>query len=213
MKANISFCAIDSTILFLLVFSSTLSNDCHADRVRPMNLEQLVEGAEIIFEGECTAARTGKDPATGILATWYTFRVTRGILGDLDETFELKQYGGREGDNRVQGPSVGYQPGEKVLLFLYGVSELGFSSAVGLQQGKFIIQEVSETKAQYVTNGLSAKSVFDKMNVDPPSVNAKGVSVQGQERLLSQRLELKQFRTEVQRLVELKEKKRKMEKQ
>lgn len=213
MNRNFSFRIAYLSVLFLLVSSWIPGVECRADRVRPLNLEQLVEGAEIIFEGECTAVRTGKDPDSGMMATWYTFRVTLGIMGDLGETYEFKQYGGSEGDAHVQGPSVRYQPGEKVLLFLYGVSKLGFTSAVGLHQGKFMIQEIPETKVQCASNGMSAKIVFDKMNVEPPSVNAKGVAVYGQDRLMSQRLELNQFRSEIKRLVDLKEKKRRMEKQ
>ena len=63
----------------------------NADRIRPMNLEQLIEGAEIVFEGECTAMRSGKDPDSGLMATWYTFRVTNVLKGKLDEEFTLKQ--------------------------------------------------------------------------------------------------------------------------
>jgi len=213
MRKYISDRAAYSAILVLFIIPLFSSIECRADRVRPMNLEQLVDGAELIFEGECTAVRTGKDSASGMLATWFTFRVTRRIMGDVGETFELKQFGGSEGDTHMQGPSVRYQVGEQVLLFLYGVSDLGFSSAVGLQQGKFLIQEIPETKAKYATNGLPAKKVFENMNVNPPSVNAKGVALQGQERLLSERLELNQFRSEIQRLVDAKEKKRKLEKQ
>ncbi|MGC9329059.1 MAG: hypothetical protein ACP5I1_15605 [Candidatus Hinthialibacter sp.] len=167
-----------------------------------MNLEELVKGAEIIFEGECTAVRSGKDPETNLIATWYTFRITRGIKGDLGEEYILKQYGGVEGETRVKAPGVHYQAGEQVILLLYGVSRWGFSSAVGLTQGKFTIKETADSKVRYATNGMPSMILFDNMDSDPPAITTQGVKAEGRELLRSDKLELKPFLAELERLVE-----------
>lgn len=184
----------------------------YADRIRPMNLQQLTEGAEIIFEGECTAIRSGKDPASGLMATWFTFRVTNVLKGKLDEEFTLKQYGGQEGDVEVTSPSARYEPGESVILFLYGISRLGFSSAVGLTQGKFSIKVIPDTQTRYVTNGMPSMILFDKMEIVPPALNTQGVKAKGQDILRSDKLELVPFVTEVRKIVELQEKNQRLQK-
>ncbi len=185
----------------------------NADRIRPMNLEQLTEGAEIVFEGECTSMRSGKDPDSGLMATWYTFRVTNVLKGKLDEEFILKQYGGREGDVEVTSPSARYEPGESVILFLYGISRLGFSSAVGLTQGKFSIKVIPDTQTRYVTNGMPSMILFEKMETVPPALNAQGIRAKGQEILRSDKLELVPFVTEVRKIVERQEKSQRLQKQ
>ncbi|MBN2329039.1 MAG: hypothetical protein JXR73_18000 [Candidatus Omnitrophica bacterium] len=183
----------------LLLFLSTSSR---SDRVKPMNLEELVKGAEIIFEGECAAVRSGKDPETDLIATWSTFRIMRGIKGELGEEYILKQYGGVDGETRVKAPGARYQVGEQVILFLYGVSRMGFSSAVGLTQGKFTIKETAKSKVRYATNGMPSMILFDKMDSDPPAITTQGVKAKGQELLRSEKLELKPFLAEIERLVE-----------
>lgn len=171
-------------------------------KVKPLNLAELTEGARVIFEGECVDIKSGKDPVSGLVSTWYTFRVTQVLKGELGKEYVLKQYGGTDGDLHVKVPAVEYQVGEKVILFLYGESKLGFSSAVGMQQGKFSIQEFPDTKVRYVTNGMPAMVLFENMPTILVPLNARGMKAQGTERLRSERLEISQFLSEVQRLVE-----------
>lgn len=172
------------------------------NRVKPMNLERIIESAATIFEGKCVDIKTGRDPESNMIATWYTFQVTGGIKGKIGDTFVLKQYGGQDGDVIVNSPAVSYQLGEEVVLFLYGTSELGFTSAVGLQQGKFVVREFPETKTRYVTNGMPAMILFENMEQQIHPINAAGIKAQGHERLKSERLELREFLTEVKRLVQ-----------
>ncbi|HOJ61010.1 MAG TPA: hypothetical protein PK878_12050 [bacterium] len=171
-------------------------------RVKPLNLGELTEGARVIFEGECVEIRSGKDPVSGLVATWYTFRVTQVLKGEVGKEYVLKQYGGSDGDLHVKVPAVEYQVGEKLILFLYGESKLGFSSAVGMQQGKFSIKEIPETKVRYVTNGMPAMLLFENMPTAVVPLNGRGMKAQGTERLRSERLEISEFKQEVQRLVE-----------
>jgi len=171
-------------------------------KVKPLNLTELTEGARVIFAGECVDIRSGRDSVSGLVATWYTFRVTQVIKGTLGKEYVLKQYGGTDGDLHVKVPAVEYQAGEKVILFLYGESKLGFSSAVGMQQGKFSIQEIPDTKVRYVTNGMPAMVLFENMPTTLVPLNERGMKAQGTERLRSERLEISQFLSEVQRLVD-----------
>ena len=180
-----------------------------AGKVIPLNLSQLTNGAEYIFEGVCTRISTGRDPDSQLLATWYTFQVLRCLKGKMDEDFVLKQYGGSDGDLSLKVPMVRYEVGEHVILFLYGKSRIGFSSAVGMQQGKFLVREAAETQVKYVTNGMPAMVVFENMPDVPPVLDEKGRPAAGMERLRSERVECREFLALVQRLVQEQEKSRK----
>lgn len=188
-------------ILFTLIALLTLSlHPASAVRTRLMNLNSIIDSAAIIFEGECIAARTGHDPESNFLATWYTFRVDRPIKGDLGKEFILKQFGGSEGDEHMPSPAVPYEIGEKLVLFVYGKSDIGFSSAVGLHQGKFMVREF-ESGGKFVTNGMPGRVLFDQEKQELSTLDAKGMKIQGQDRLMSERLDLQEFISHVQKKV------------
>ncbi|MEW6237943.1 MAG: hypothetical protein AB1656_21350 [Candidatus Omnitrophota bacterium] len=172
-----------------------------ADRVKPMSLDAITEGARTIFQGECTEIKSAKDPESGLMATWYTFKIAEGIKGKIGEQFVLKQYGGTDGKITVNVPGVKYKVGEKAVLFLYGQSQIGFSSAVGMQQGKFTIIEDKEKNAKYVTNGMPAMLLFANMAQSVPTVDKNGLRTTGAARLRADRMELKPFLDEVRSLV------------
>ena len=124
--------------LFIIQMVSGMS--VTADRSIPLSLNKIIENAGYIFQGECINIRTGRDPETNLLATWFTFRVKQGIKGDLGEEFVLKQYGGSDENYTITPTSVQYEVGEELVLFVYPPSSIGFSSSVGLHQGKFLIK-------------------------------------------------------------------------
>ncbi len=197
-------------ITLLILFTlPLLIQHAWAGKVKTLKLNQLTENAYTIFEGKCIKVKSGRDPETGLMATWYTFQVLDGIKGQMDEEFVLKQYGGTDGEITVNVPTVKYREGEIVILFLYGKSKIGFSSPVGLQQGKFVERENSETGARYVTNGMPAMMLFEDMNKAVPTVNTKGVKLSGAARLRSDKMALKDFLLEVKRLVKEQEEKEK----
>jgi hypothetical protein len=183
----------------LVALVATLS---WSDRIEPLSLIEIVQASGKVFEGECIAERTGRDPDTGLLATWYDFKVIDGIHGDLGETVTVKQYGGSDGEISVYSPVAKYEPGERVILFLYGESEVGFSSAIGFSQGKFSVQEHPETGIRTVTNGMPALTLFKEMDVALAPYGASGKMAVGPERLNASRLEHREFLDLVRELVE-----------
>ncbi|MBI1389358.1 MAG: hypothetical protein GC154_13020 [bacterium] len=179
------------------------------DQIKPMALSEITRSAEIIFEGECLDVRSGLDPESGLAATWYTFRVLDGVKGGLDETFVLKQYGGVINQTMTHSPSASYEKGEHVIVFLYGISKIGFSSAVGLKLGKFNVEEHPETRAKYVTNGEPAAVLFPggvsstASIAAPASIGVNGKPLNGVQRLQSSKLEHDGFMDAVKALVEV----------
>jgi len=190
-------------VLFSLLcgWTLTVSLPAWGDKIQPMNLRTLAESAGVIFQGECTAIKTGKDPDSNLTATWYTFRIVNGIKGEIGEEYTLKQYGGTDGDITVHAPTVQFKIGEKVILFLYGKSRIGFSTTVGMQQGKFSVEPTSGNGVQSVTNGMPAMLLWEGLSTPIPSLDAKGNKAHGDSRLRSNRMEVNEFLAAVKDLV------------
>ncbi len=200
-------CIVLLMAIFLLSDFSTIP--AWSNKIKPLNLKSLVKSAGGIFEGECIEINSGKDPESGLMATWYTFRVREGIKGKLNDEFTLKQYGGTDGTINVHVPSVAHQVGEKVILFVYGKSKIGFSSCVGMNQGKFNVKEIPETGAKYVTNGMPAMLLFEDMPRIVPTLNEKGEKASGHQRLSSKLMSRKAFVDEIKHLIKEEKKEKK----
>ncbi|RJP32561.1 MAG: hypothetical protein C4527_05915 [Candidatus Omnitrophota bacterium] len=184
-----------------IAFCCIAVKDTSASKVKPLNIRELTTSAKIIFEGECVKVRSGKDADSGLLATWYTFRIKTGIKGKVGDEYTFKQFGGSDGDVTVHVPTVTYREGETVILFLYGDSEIGFSSSVGMNQGKFAVQKIPDTEAEYVTNGMPAMLLFKDEPQHVSTLDAKGAKAVGSKRLSSKNMDRKEFIAEIERLV------------
>ena len=103
-----------------------------------MGVEEMAGRADRIFVGTCVEARNEADPERGIVATRYTFSVSRAIKGVVGATVTFRQYGGKSGKRRtvVEGLPV-YRPGEEVVLFLKPDGGWGLTSPVGVFQGRY----------------------------------------------------------------------------
>ena len=120
----------------------------YATKVKSVNLEQMVQGANRIFVGTCVAVEDGTVPGTEIPIATYTFLVSERIKGVMGDTVTIRHFGVREprmrGDQvlvqRVPGMPI-YHVGQEVVLFLIEDSSLGLTSPVGLFQGVFAVQE------------------------------------------------------------------------
>lgn len=126
-------------LAFLLALAAVFP--AAATSVLPVDLDQLVANSAVTFEGTCTENRTGRDPTTNLVVTYTTFAVHDVLKGDAGATYEIKQIGGAIPGGltyRVDGVPK-FQPGQDYIVFLPGVSAAGFSSPVGLEQGRFVV--------------------------------------------------------------------------
>ena len=123
MKQNTQY-RIAVTVVFTI--ASFCSSDTWADKIRPLNLQQITKSAHVIFMGECTAVKSGIDPESGLMATWYTFQIHDVYKGAIGDEYVLKQYGGTDGVKTVHVPTSQYKVGETLILFLYGKSRPRF---------------------------------------------------------------------------------------
>jgi hypothetical protein len=84
-----------------------------------------------------------RDPQTNLVVTYTTFAVEDVLKGTVPATHTIKQIGGNlaaEGTTlRVEGIPT-FVVGQNYVVFLAGVSSAGFSSPIGLGQGRFSVR-------------------------------------------------------------------------
>jgi len=157
-------------ILFtcLLCFMGVLP--ARATSVLPLYLDQIIDGAAIAFHGSCIGNRVERDTQTGMIATYTTFQVQDVLKGQVAPVHTIKQIGGRlpgaAGSievRRIEGVPQ-FEVGESYVVFLYGASSAGFSSPVGLGQGKFDV--LPGPAGPQVTNGRD----FKEMTANRPAL-------------------------------------------
>ena len=149
-------------LLFALLLCAASSS--FAATVLPMVLDEIVDSSAVAFQGICTGNRTERDPLTNLVVTYTTFDVKEVIKGNVQKTHVIKQIGGvmpsGEASYLVHGIPK-FAVGEEYVLFLAGVSSAGFSSPIGLSQGKFSIEQGDSGKM--VSNGRDMRELTAKM--------------------------------------------------
>ena len=145
-------------LLFACLISLLIALPARAMSVLPLYLDEIVNDAAIAFQGKSLESHSERDPQTGSIVTYSTFEVQEVLKGEVGATHTIKQIGGKlQGEvNQTTGVPT-FTVGESYILFLYGVSASGFSSPVGLGQGKFNIIPVSA--GFHVTNGRDFKEM------------------------------------------------------
>ena len=145
-------------LLFTCLISLVIALPARAMSVLPLYLDEIVNDAAIAFQGKSLENHSELDPQTNSIVTYSTFEVQEVLKGEVGATHTIKQIGGElQGKkNQITGVPT-FTVGESYILFLYGVSASGFSSPVGLGQGKFNIIPVS-TGFQ-VSNGRDFKEM------------------------------------------------------
>lgn len=137
-----------------------------ATKIRPLNLEQMVDRAERIFEGRCVETHDEFDPRLGASLQVATFRIDRRLKGDLGRTITLRFYGAASG-RRIPGVPR-FRDGEELILFLAGDSRLGLTSPVGLAQGKFVVGTDKKGR-RIASNGFGNGQLFRNLSPEVES--------------------------------------------
>jgi hypothetical protein len=131
-----------------------------AQRSIPMTLEGLVRQAGVIVHGRVIATETGRDPRTGLPATWTTIEVREDLYGAGGSTIRYKQYGGEADGMVTPTPDIPrLRSGEELVLMLYPPSkQTGFQSPVGMAQGVFRIGKKGSTER--VAQAIASPQLF-----------------------------------------------------
>jgi len=147
-----------------------------------MDLDGLTQAAGMIVAGKVTHVESRPDEH-GLPATFITIAVTEKIKGVQEDAITIKQLGFQElpADGRAVrlAGMPSYRLGEDVLLFLHQPSDLGFTSPVGLGQGKYTVFEVAPGKRL-------VQNLFGNRNLLAPGKASAGATDVGQELQSSQ---------------------------
>jgi len=140
-----------SCLLFLSV--SLLAVPVAAQRgaiTLPQNLVQLTDKAETIVHGRIVRARVEPHPQyKNLNSVVVTVAVKESLKGAPGKTISFRQF---IWDPRDKFDLAGYRRGDEVILFLNKITEIGFTSPVGLQQGRFLVQ-TDKTGQRVAVNG------------------------------------------------------------
>ena len=155
---------------WIAMLALACSATAHATSVLPLYLDEIVGTSAVAFEGTCTGNRTERDPATNLVVTYTTFAVKDVLKGNVGATYEIKQVGGSlpgsELHFRVEGVPT-FTVGQDYVVFLAGVSSAGFSSPIGLGQGRFDIS--TQGGVRHVGNGRDFKEMTARMRSKLPA--------------------------------------------
>ncbi len=133
-----------------------------ATSVLPVSLQRMSTAAELIFYGKVVSNEVKVDEISGRVATYTTFEVIEVIKGTVGTTHTIKQIGGEmpNSSRRQVIPGVPrFVINKEYVVFLPKASKLGFSSPIGLSQGKFTVQNIQGSTA--VTNGRPVAALLN----------------------------------------------------
>lgn len=154
------------TTLSLFFIFLTLAASAHAAMVLPLGLDNLHGKAKLVFLGECLSNSVAMDSQSGRVATYTTFAVLENFKGSAGATHTIKQVGGNLPGASLQVRVSGvpqFEVGQRYVVFLPQVSELGFSTPVGLGQGVFKVTSDKATGAQMVSNGRDVGELMENI--------------------------------------------------
>ena len=149
------------SIILILTWGLCLNTCSQAVVVKQMNLEEITSTAKYSFSGVCTSVETRHDDEANRDAVFFKFIVSKVIKGEQINEITFKM-------SKVAidiGRSSKFKTGDEVVLFLYGKSDIGFTSPVGLGQGKFTVR-YSRTGEKEVVNENNNLNIFKGIDKD-----------------------------------------------
>lgn len=129
-------------VSFVAVISMSLSGfNLSATTILGMDIDEIANQAELIFEGEVLVRETRQDNNTGIINTYVTFQISDIVKGEFNgDSIELKFMGGtfQEQTVRVSGLTIPSE-GEHGIYFVESLNLDLINPLLGWSQGHFII--------------------------------------------------------------------------
>jgi len=126
-----------------------------ATMVIPPTFEQLVQQAELIFQGTVTTSRSVWEGEGGDrhIETYVTFQIEDNVKGQAGTSYTIRMLGGTVGDETMEvTDSPKFQVGDRDILFVEHNNDQ-FVPLVGINHGRFQIQHDEQTGRDIVTNG------------------------------------------------------------
>ena len=148
---------------FLLLFLS-LSQWLYATSVLQVDVEQLLNDAAVIFEGEVIASEARWNADNTYVSTWVTFQVTDVIKGELPSATITQSFaGGTVGDTTLQVSGMVYpQLGEQGIYFIENPDRPQVNPIVGWSQGHFKVKKDKQGEERMLTESDEPIQAIDE---------------------------------------------------
>jgi hypothetical protein len=167
-------------LMVLLIILAVQS--VYGQRTVRMNLERMVTNAGTIVHGTVVKVETKNDPESNILSTFVTIDVKENFYGANQSILTIKMLGGSSKVRTIKLAEMpAFSVGEEIVGMFYAPSKLGFSSPVGMGQGKFSVINDAKTNTIVAKNSFNNKNLFAELQHG--SAFAKTVMVQSPESL------------------------------
>src|SRR6266404_3903847 len=125
-----------------------------ATTVIPPTFEQLVQQAELIFQGTATDVRSVWEGqgAQRHIETYVTFQVADSVKGNAGSSYTIRMLGGTVGDESlVVTDAPKFKVGDRDILFVEHNNDQ-FVPLVGISHGRFHVQRDEETGRDILVN-------------------------------------------------------------
>jgi hypothetical protein len=136
----------------------------------PMNLARLVDESENVVLARVTAVRVEPHPQYQNLNTVVvTLEVSESLKGSPAKELVFRQY---NPDIIESKSTLGYRVGEEIVLMLRKPSAEGFTSPVGFEQGRFLVER-DPAGNRTVRNSMDNAALFDGIDAASPGLKAR----------------------------------------
>lgn len=136
------------------------------------NLAELVSDASLIVAGRVLSVKAEPHPQLNNIHTVVvTLQVSDVLKGQAqpDSEYTFRLFANDPQDFKIK---LGYAPGQELLLMLTRPSQYGFSSPIGLEQGRFRITKDEQGKRTMV-NGQNNYGLFARISEKAPKFESK----------------------------------------
>jgi hypothetical protein len=126
-----------------------------ATTVIPPTFDQLVQQAEVIFQGTVTNVRSvwEGEGAQRHIDTYVTFQVQESMKGNAGVSYTIRMLGGTVGDETMEVTDTPkFNVGDRDILFVEHNNEQ-FVPLVGIKHGRFRVQHDEQSGRDVVLNG------------------------------------------------------------
>jgi hypothetical protein len=126
-----------------------------ASTVIPPTFEQLVQQAELIFQGTVTDVRSiwEGEGAQRHIDTYVTFQVDEKVKGQPTSSYTIRMLGGTVGDETMEvTDSPKFKVGDREILFVEHNNEQ-FVPLVGINHGHFRVEREEQTGRDIIMTG------------------------------------------------------------
>jgi hypothetical protein len=123
--------------------------------VIPPTFDQLVQQAELIFQGTVTGVRSAwkGEGAQRHINTYVTFQIAENVKGDAGTSYTIRMLGGTVGDETMEVTDTPkFHVGDRDILFVEHNNEQ-FVPLVGINNGRFHVQRDERTGRDIILNG------------------------------------------------------------